>query len=206
MRTKKIIWLVFALACILIGLYPTLYFVLDRKFALLKSKDAELLSNVFWNIAFYIHIVAGGIALLIGWTQFSRNLREKNIKLHRQTGKIYVIASLLSAVASLKIAYHATGGLITSIGFTCLGIIWLGTTWLAYSYIIRKQVLLHQQMMLYSYAACFAAVTLRIWLPLLVFLMHDFTPAYRTVSWLCWIPNLLIAYWMGKRLENSPAK
>ncbi len=48
-------------------------------------------------------------------------------------------------------------------------------------------------MMIYSYAACFAAVTLRLWLPMLTALFHDFKTAYRIVAWLCWLPNLAVA-------------
>ncbi|GAB4428835.1 MAG: hypothetical protein OHK0039_47410 [Bacteroidia bacterium] len=54
-----------------------------------------------------------------------------------------------------------------------------------------------------SYAACFAAVTLRLWLPILTALLGDFLPAYRIVAWLCWVPNLLVAlaviWWQRRR-------
>jgi hypothetical protein len=50
----------------------------------------------------------------------------------------------------------------------------------------------------------FAAVTLRIELPLLVMAFGDFTPAYRVVSWLCWVPNLLWAEWYIRRTAHAP--
>jgi hypothetical protein len=54
--------------------------------------------------------------------------------------------------------------------------------------------------MVYSYAMCFAAVTLRIWLPLLLLIFGDFETSYRIVAWLCWLPNLLFAYiWVKRR-------
>lgn len=46
--------------------------------------------------------------------------------------------------------------------------------------------------MLYSYAACFGALTLRILLPMLIILFQDYIAAYRLVAWLCWVPNLLV--------------
>jgi hypothetical protein len=54
--------------------------------------------------------------------------------------------------------------------------------------------------MIRNYALTFAAVTLRIYLPLMTpFLFHgDFLAAYRTISWLCWVPNLAIAEWIIK--------
>ena len=46
----------------------------------------------------------------------------------------------------------------------------------------------------------FGAVTLRLWLPLLI-AAHggEFTPAYRWVAWLSWVPNLLWAEWIIRR-------
>jgi hypothetical protein len=43
-----------------------------------------------------------------------------------------------------------------------------------------------------SYALTLAAVTLRIYLPLSHALEIGFEDAYRLVSWLCWVPNLVI--------------
>ncbi len=52
---------------------------------------------------------------------------------------------------------------------------------------------------IYSYAASFAAVTLRIWLPLLTIAFQDFVVAYRIVAWLCWVPNIAFAYFWVRR-------
>ena len=110
-----------------------------------------------------------------------------------------MIAVLLSGIAGVYIAYFATGGLIPKIGFTGLGLTWLFTTFRGYTSVRKKDIETHQKMMVYSYAACFAAVTLRIWLPLLSMSFGDFLPAYRIVSWLCWIPNILVAYFIIRR-------
>ncbi|HEY8397883.1 MAG TPA: DUF2306 domain-containing protein [Flavihumibacter sp.] len=67
------------------------------------------------------------------------------------------------------------------------------STLLAYLRIREGKITQHQRLMIYSYAGCFAAVTLRIWLPLLM-LFLDYLVAYRSVAWLCWVPNMLVAY------------
>jgi len=201
--TKKGLWILLVALAIVIGLYPSIYFLIDRKFGLLSSKSAELLTNTFWNIGFYTHIILGGIALLIGWTQFSSKIRIRNLTLHKQIGKIYLIAVILSSMAGVYIGFFATGGLIASSGFICLGIIWFYTTLQSYLYIKNKQVEQHQKMMIYSYAACFAAVTLRIWLPLLTLIYGDFAKAYVIVAWLCWIPNLIVASLITKRVVTQ---
>ena len=194
MILKQIRRIVFALLATGVGLYPSLYFIMDRKFGLLNTKTEALLLSLPWNIGFYTHIVFGGLALLVGWTQFSATLRARWLPFHRWTGRVYVFAALLSATAAVCIACYATGGWVPALGFGCLGITWWYTTFQAYRYIRQKDTAQHQVMMIYSYAACFAAVTLRLWLPLLTGIFHDFIPAYRIVAWLCWVPNLAVAH------------
>lgn len=198
--TKKIAFIIFAILCVSVGLYPLMYFIVDRTFALLSSKSDVLLSDVFWNIGFYTHILLGGFALLIGWMQFSKKLRTKNLKFHRTVGKTYVISVVLSGLASLYIAHFATGGIIAILGFLGLGIIWLFSTISGYLAIRRGNLIKHQKFMIYSYAACFGAVTLRIWLPTLMAIFQDFIIAYRIVAWLAWVPNIIVAYFIVKRL------
>jgi len=198
---KKILWVLFAVFAILIGLYPVIYFLQDRKFGLLGGKSDELLANIAWNTGFYTHIILGGLALLIGWIQFSKKFRNRNLKLHRLSGKVYVIAVLLSASAGIYIGFFASGGIVAASGFISLGIIWFYTTLMAYIYIKNKRLEQHRQMMIYSYAACFAAVTLRIWLPLLSIGFGDFITAYRIVAWLCWVPNIAVAFLIIRNLK-----
>jgi len=203
--TKKLGFTIFAGLCIIIGLYPLLYFIIDTKFGILTSKSALLLNDDLWNIAFYTHISLGGLALLIGWTQFSKNLRVKNINLHRNLGKIYLISVLFSGFSGLYIAYFATGGIISTFGFSCLAIIWLFTSIRAFLEIKNGSIRKHQKFMIYSYAACFAAVTLRIWMPILTAIFQDFITAYRIVAWLCWLPNIIVAKYIISDLRlNKP--
>jgi uncharacterized membrane protein len=201
--TKKILFVIFAVLAILVGLYPSIYFLMDRKFGLLNSKPDDLLNNIFWNIEFYQHIILGGIALLIGWTQFIVKIRTTKVQLHRTIGKVYVIAALLSSLAAVYIALYATGGAVPALGFICLAIVWFSSTSMAYFHIKNKRIEEHQKMMIYSYAACFAAVTLRIYLPLLTILFGDFIKAYSIVAWLCWIPNIIAAYFITKKLSKQ---
>lgn len=200
---NKIGWWVFGLMAISIGIYPLLYFIIDRKFGLLASKTEELLLDALWNTGFYTHIILGGLALAIGWVQFSKKIRTQNLKLHRKIGNIYVTAACLSGIASIYIGFYATGGPISAVGFILLGIFWFSTTFMALQYAKKGNIDAHQKMMIYSYAACFAAVTLRIWLPILIAILEDFIPAYRIVAWLCWVPNIIVAFFIIKRIGKT---
>lgn len=199
---NKIAWFLFGFLAVGVSLYPILYGYLAYvgvEEALRSRKTAELLANVFWNIGFYTHISFGGLALLIGWIQFSKRFRNANLKRHRLIGKTYMIAVLISGVAGLYIAFYATGGIIAQLGFGCLAIVWLFTTSKGYQTIKKGNIQKHEVYMIYSYVACFAAVTLRIWLPMLTASFGDFIPAYRIVAWLCWVPNIIFAYFWVKR-------
>lgn len=188
-----------AFFAIAIGFYPAIYFIIDRTFGLLSAKSEILLASLTWNTAFYTHIIFGGIALLVGWVQFRETLRITKPHIHRRLGKIYLVAAVLSALGGLVLGWSATGGMISSVGFILLAVLWLGTTLRAYSAVRAKRFAEHQAMMTYSYAACFAAVTLRLWLPMLIAVTGNFTTAYQIVAWLCWVPNIAVAYLLTTR-------
>jgi hypothetical protein len=66
----------------------------------------------------------------------------------------------------------------------------LGAVLIAVQFILRGEVIRHRRWMMRSYALT-AAITLRMYLPL-IFLFHwPFSIAYPAIAWLCWIPNAL---------------
>jgi uncharacterized membrane protein len=200
---KKFTYVIMAVLAIAIGLYPSIYFIIQQKFGLLQSKTGELLADPVWKAAFYTHITLGGIALLIGWIQFNDKLRKTKPRTHRLIGKIYITAVFVSALAAIYISFFATGGWIAASGFGTLGIIWFSTTLFSYVQARKQEFEAHRNAMVFSYAACFAAVTLRIYLPLLIMLFGSFIPAYLVVSWLCWVPNMIVAWWIVNKMKDE---
>lgn len=198
---QKTAWIIIAVFSVLIGLYPALYFITDMSAALLSTKSATLLADKVWQAGFYSHITFGGICLLIGWVQFNRKWRDTNLALHRRIGKIYVVSAIISSLAGIYIGFYATGGVIASLGFITLGIIWPLTTWQAYRHARNGETDPHRRLMYYSYAACFAAVTLRLWMPFLILVTGDFLQAYRIVAWLCWMPNIGVAFLLNRKYD-----
>jgi uncharacterized membrane protein len=189
------LWRMLAFFAIAIGVYPFFYLVIDMTGGLLSTKG-NLLTQTHWNIAFYAHILGGAIALLTGWMQFWTTFRKRYPAFHKFLGKVYLIAVLgLSSPAGFYLAWFATGGLWAGLGFGILAILWFYSTFSAYSAIRQGQVEAHKNWMIRSYAFTFAAVTLRLWLPLLInlFGMHNFMISYTIIAWLCWIPNGVVA-------------
>jgi uncharacterized membrane protein len=201
MMTKKISWVLFAFFAILIGIMPFITLIAGVKFGVEETKDAALYLNLFWKNSFYVHVIVGGLPLLIGWAQFISQLRVKYLKAHRLIGKIYVVTFLITALSGFFISFNATGGLIPALGFGSVALIAFYTTLKAYLDIRKGDVLSHQKMMMYSYACCFAAVTLRIWSPILMVSLGSFDMAYPIVAWSSWVPNLIVAYILTKKLK-----
>lgn len=201
---SKFSWTIFGLLAVGIGCYPFIYFVIDMTGGLLSSKSDELLQS-FWMEAFYLHIIPGGLALLIGWLQFSHRIRRKYMSLHRIVGKVYLYAVAISGFAGLYISYSATGGNIAVIGFAFLAIAWLSTSFMGWKTIREGNIPAHQRWMIRSYALCFAAVTLRLWLPTFLLLGIPFLTGYVIIAWLCWVPNLIFAEWIIRRKRRPEA-
>lgn len=175
-------------------MYPFLYLLVDMSQGFLGQKDPMLLQSSMWNLSFYGHIIFGGIALLIGWLQFVKKIRLNRVKLHRIIGYIYAVSVILSGVSGFYLAIFATGGIIPKIGFAGLAFAWLFTTSSAYLAIRYKDFASHGKWMIRSYALTFAAVTLRLYSPILEGVIGiDGLTTYQLVSWLCWVPNLFIA-------------
>ena len=203
---KKILWFLFGLFSVFIGIYPLAYFLVDMNQGFLGGKSDAIKESQVWFSFFYTHIVFGAFALLSGWTQFSSKIRKNRLSLHRLLGKIYAVSVLISGISGIYLAFYATGGVISGFGFGTMSTLWLATTIMAYLTIRNGQINIHENWMIRSYAVCWAAVTLRLWLPSLqMFFGMDFMPAYLLVSWLCWVPNLMIAEWVIKRKQLTIA-
>ena len=200
---KKISFSLLAILAILFSLMPFAFYFYDITFGIINTKSLEVLSNLTWKITFHIHIISAGIALSIGWIQFVPKIRNKYMSFHKIIGNTYFISAIISSLASIFISFYATGGKIQIIGFTILGIIWFYTALMGFFYIKCEEFKLHQKMTVFSYSACFSGVTLRIWLPLLELFFDDFNTTYATVAWLCWIPNLIVAFIINNSLHNK---
>lgn len=190
-NTGYVLVIIFA---ILIGLYPLLYYFVDWSQVGLTSTKGDLIYNLYWKAAFYVHITGGGIALIIGWIQFSGKVRRNRITLHRRVGITYLIAILFGGLAGFYLAFFANGGAMNNLGFALLAIAWLGSTFIAYKKIRQRQFEAHKNWMIRSYAITFAAVMLRLWMPVLIAGVGlPEAEAYAAVAWLCWVPNIFAA-------------
>ena len=191
---RTIIFVLISLLAFFISTYALMYLVDPIQDGFLDSKG-PLRTDQLWYSSLMLHVFGGGVALLIGWAQFIRGIRNRWIRVHRGIGFVYWICILIAGAPSgLYLAIYANGGFSAKLGFGMLAVLWfLSTLWAVYM-IKRKNHTAHKNWMIRSYALTFAAVSLRIWQPIFTGLWDiPFEDAYRAVAWFCWVPNLLIA-------------
>jgi len=198
--SRKVLFVPIAITAILIGLYPLMYVFVPHQYTFLGTKIPELLKDKLWMSAFYFHIIFGGLALLVGWIQFLPKIRLNKPFIHRKIGLLYILSVFTSSIAGIYMGFFANEGAVASLGFIILGIIWLGSTLQAFNQIKKGRINSHQKWMIFSYAACFSAVTLRIYLPLLN-ISFEPSSAYKIVAWLCWVPNIMVAAFISRKWE-----
>jgi uncharacterized membrane protein len=142
------------------------------------------------------HAAVALIAMAIGPFQFFRKLRNARPALHRRMGQVYVLCCLIGGAAGLTLAIGTTSGPIATAGFGLLALGWMFSTFKAWRHAVKREIAIHEQWMIRSFAFCFAAVTLRLYLIPVGAFGLDFYPAFRVISFACWVPNILIAEWI----------
>jgi hypothetical protein len=115
-----------------------------------------------------------------------------------------VISCLGGGAAGFVLAFGASTGWISTAGFGSLAILWIVTTSLAWRRAMQGQFIEHRAWMMRSFALTFAAVTLRLYLPLLPLLSIGFTQGYRAISFLAWVPNLLAVELYLRNRRSDP--
>jgi uncharacterized membrane protein len=165
-------------------------------------------ANRFRTVWLIAHVGFASTALLTGVVQFSGLLHRSRPRLHRRIGRVYAISCLIGAVTGVVLALGSSAGPIASVGFGALGIIWFHATWMGWQRARAGRIASHRRWMIRSWALTLAAVTLRIYIPLFEISGLPELPSYRAISFLCWVPNLLLAEYLLRRgaegAQSSP--
>ena len=197
----KMGWGLMVFLALAITLVVSRYLTLDPN-VYFPEQRAVYMAN---SVGILGHVVGAMLALALGPFQFLPRMRSGRwLRLHRWLGRVYLIGVAIGGFFGFYMAWLAYSGLIAQVGFAILAVLWLYSGAMAYRTIRKRDVQAHRRWMIRNYALTFAAVTLRLWLPLLTVSGLDFTLAYRTVAWLCWVPNLLIVeWWVQQRLPAT---
>jgi uncharacterized membrane protein len=189
-RLSTILWWLMLLSSTGIVVYAASYFVGT-------TDDLHFARHI---VLLRLHIAGGMGALLAGPCQFSQNLRARALNFHRWLGRFYLLEVALGSIAGFGMALVSAQGMPTHFGFGILAVLWFFTGLQAYRSVRRGDIGAHRRWMIRNFALTLAAVTLRLYIPFSLGILHrPFPPTYIAVSWLCWFPNLLIAEWMVRR-------
>lgn len=152
-----------------------------------------ILQNLFQRPWLDVHVAGAATALLVGPFQFLPVLRARLRPAHRWLGRVYAAGVLAGGVAGLLLAFGTTAGPIAGAGFGSLAVTWIFVTLQAWRLAVARRFTAHRAWMIRSFALTLAAVTLRLYLPLVPLLHVDSLEAYRAISFLAWVPNLIAA-------------
>lgn len=141
----------------------------------------------------FVHAGFAATAMLTGPLQLLPRLRARWPRLHRWIGRTYVAACLIGGAAGLALALGSTAGPIAQAGFAALAVTWIVSTAQAWRMALARRFDAHRRWMIRSFALTFAAVTLRLYMPLAAVAGLDGLASYRAIAWLCWVPNLMAA-------------
>jgi uncharacterized membrane protein len=200
---KRIGWGIMVVLVAVFVVRESRYFTLDPAVYFAPQR----LVYVAHTGAIITHIAASMVALVVGPLQFLARLRKKRaLAVHRWLGRAYLLGVLVGSGTGFYMAWLSYGGLPAHLSFATLATWWFVTGLVAYRHIRAGRIEAHRRWMLRNYALTFAAVTLRLWLVLLIFpLGVPYEEAFVTVSWICWVWNLAAAEWLIHRRRTPPA-
>ncbi|WP_345191362.1 DUF2306 domain-containing protein [Algibacter agarivorans] len=119
----------------------------------------------FWNVKWWLicHLTTAIVAVILGPLQFWKWFRNRNIKLHRQLGKIYILSIIITSLCSSYLAWntaikiHFTWALTLQVA----AVIWIITVLMAYRTAKLKRIQQHKEWMIRSYIVTMVFISFR---------------------------------------------
>lgn len=181
------LWTVGAVSSVMIALVSYRYLIPSI------PEPSNVTSNLMAKPWLLVHAGLAATALLTGPWQFLPRLRARAPRLHRWLGRIYIFSCVVGGTGGLLLAAGTTAGPVARAGFGLLAVIWLVVNLQGLRLAMTGRYAEHRRWMIRSFALTFGAVLLRVYVPLSQVAGIEFMTAYRAISWLAWVPNLVVA-------------
>lgn len=110
-----------------------------------------------------VHILPGLFFMVLGPIQFSRSIRSRHLWWHRLSGRVFVVCGLVIGVTALVMSFAmpAIGGVNQAAATTLFSILFLFALRKAFWHIRRRQIALHREWMIRTFAIGLAVATIR---------------------------------------------
>lgn len=142
---------------------------------------------------FYIHIVSGPIALVLGALLMFSGVRSSFLNAHNYVGKIQMIIVIgLVAPTGFFMSLYAFTGPIAGWGFLLLSLTTTGTAVAAIYFAIRKKFAEHWQWATRCFLCLCSPLLLRLFNGTMIMTELESELTYRLSAWLSWIVPLAI--------------
>jgi hypothetical protein len=181
------------------------YFPANFTAEFLLGREAYFFGSYQW--AFYLHILTGPLALLVGLILISERFRWRFPRWHRRLGRMQAMGVLLFVTPSgIWMALHASGGPIATVGFAMLAILTAACVALGWRAAVRRLFETHRRWMLRCYLLLCSAVIIRMIGGLSLVTGFHSVWIDPLAAWASWLLPLLgyEVYRAGTRLLQRP--
>lgn len=189
---RWLLGIIVLLLVISLSLNALSYFNFNFTYGFLRLKQAAIATG--WYLpAYYAHVLAAGLILVLGLFQLRTTISLRWRKLHRFLGKCYAYGILFfAAPGGLVMSFFINRGPWVLTSFLIQSACWFLFTALAVRAVKKGNIEEHARWMWRSYALTFAAVTLRLYVFLFTSSYDMSAPeAYGIIAWLSWTINLV---------------
>ncbi len=173
----------------------------ERFFLDPQAPEWEHFNPIQWHLL--PHGLGGAVALALGALQFSTRLRQRYVRIHRLSGKLYIAGTFIAAPVAIRMAFINSPWFL--IPFTILQAgIWMLFTLVAYLCIRRGAVASHREWMMRSYAIALIFLEGRVLMAVPALARHGMD-AVVLVNWGCLAVTLLTVECVLRWREIVPA-
>ena len=151
--------------------------------------------GMFWSRRAWLwtHLAGGTLTALLGPLQFVARLRNAYPRVHRWTGRVYLMAMLVACTGAAGLIATTPGGFALQAAFAATALAWLCTALMGYTAIRGSRTQAHRRWMLRNYLVTLAPMVFRLSLqvPGVMTLAHP-AVLIPTLLWLSWAAPLLV--------------
>lgn len=153
-----------------------------------------------------IHILAGTVFMLLGPLQFIPSIRRYWPKMHRVTGRVFLVCGLIAAATGLGVefTFPLRGGYVKRAAMVLFSLAMLAALVLAWRAAVRRRIDLHRAWVVRAYAIGLALSTTRLYF-IPAYLMYGNPSQFEAaaVTWAGFCINCLVAEWIVRRSRRT---